>query len=62
MDNGSNVGNESNLLKIGVDGGTNGRAELVNDEDNEEGSCLIELLVCIGIDDVLFVVGLTAIP
>ena len=45
LDKESKVGKESNLLKIGVDGGTNGRAEFVNEDDNEEGSCLIELLL-----------------
>ncbi len=37
----SSVGKVSNVAKIGVEGGTNGFAGLFNDEDNDDGSCLI---------------------
>lgn len=36
--NESNGGRESNVAKMGVEGGTRGL--LFNDEDNDDGSCL----------------------
>jgi len=51
--NESNVGKLSNVAKIGVDGGTNGFVGLFNDDDNDDGSCLIifvGLTVIAGVD------------
>ena len=39
----SNGGKDSNVAKIGVDGGTKGLVELFNDDDREAGSSLITL-------------------
>ncbi len=58
----SSGGYESNVANIGVDGGTNGSAGLLNDDDNDDGSCLIIFDVVKDIDGVLFVGELTGIP
>ncbi len=58
----SSGGNVSNVAKIGVGGGTNGFVGLFNEEDKEDGSCLIRLEVARAIAGVGFVGELTGIP
>lgn len=58
----SSVGNESIAPNIGVGGGTNGLVELFNDDDNDDGSCLIIFGVCTVIADEPFVGDSTGIP
>jgi len=48
-------GKLSNVANIGVDGGTIGFVGLLNDDDNDDGSCLIIFDVVTGIADELFV-------
>lgn len=44
MDRASSVGSESNVAKLGVDGGTSGLLLLLfSDDDNDDGSCLTTL-------------------
>jgi len=61
-DNESSGGNESNVANIGVDGGTNGFVGLLNDDDKDDGSCLIIFDVATAIAGELFVGELTWIP
>jgi hypothetical protein len=58
----SSGGSESNVANIGVDGGTIGL--LLNDEDNDDGSCLTIFELTTAIAGVLFVVvvGFIGIP
>jgi len=58
----SSGGNESNVANIGVDGGTKGFVGLLNDDDNDDGSCLIIFDVVTVIAEVFFVGELTRIP
>jgi hypothetical protein len=50
----SSGGRESNVANIGVDGGTNGL--LLNDEDNDDGSCLTIFELTTAIAGELFIV------
>lgn len=50
-DNEFNGGKDSNVAKIGVEGGTKGLIELFNDDDREAGSCLITLGVVTAMTD-----------
>jgi len=52
----------SNVANIGVGGGTNGFIGLFNDDDKDDGSCLIIFDVVTAIAGVLFVGELTGIP
>ncbi len=59
----SSGGRESNVANIGVEGGTNGL--LFNDDDNDDGSCLIIFELITAIAGELFTlvdVGLIGIP
>jgi hypothetical protein len=57
----SRGGRESNAVKIGVDGGTNGL--LLNDDDNDDGSCLTTFELSTAIAGELFTVeGFIGIP
>jgi len=58
----SSGGNESNVANIGVDGGTKGFVGLFNDDDNDDGSCLIIFDVVKVIAGVIFVGELTGTP
>jgi hypothetical protein len=58
----SSGGNESNVANIGVDGGTKGFVGLFNDDDNDDGSCLIIFDVVKVIAGVIFIGELTRIP
>jgi len=55
-------GKLSNVANIGVDGGTIGFVGLLNDDDNDDGSCLTICEFVTAIAGVLFVGELTGIP
>ena len=61
-DSESSGGKVSNVAKMGVEGGTKGLVWLFNDEDNDDGSCLIIVGLFTAIFGVAFVGELIEIP